>query len=157
MRRRPTILEVGASLLAVVGVLSVGRVAYGVVVNLGQDQWSSGARAVFLFLNSIVLIFALFLLVLAHQVRRGRQWAWIVSMIMLPFTTLVGGLMLLLTALSGAIPFAGIAVVATSLAALLVLTLPRAVRDFFLRNPPPAPPQHQPWAAAQGQPWGPGR
>jgi hypothetical protein len=116
---RPTALEVGASLLAIVGIFCVGRVAYGVVVNLGEEQWSSGARAMFLFLNSIVLIFSLFVLVLAHQVRRGRQWAWIAALIMLPFTTLFGALMVLITAVGGSFPFAGAGVVVSSLAALL--------------------------------------
>ena len=147
---RPTILEVGASLLAVLGVTSVGRVAYGVVVNLGQDQWSSGARAMFLFLNTIVLIFSLFILVLAHQVRRGRQWAWIAALIMLPFTTLLGALMLLITALGGAFPLAGATVVVSSLAALLTLTVPRAVRDHFLRRPaPPGVVPARAWGSVQ--------
>lgn len=155
VRPRPTAVEVGASLLGLVGVLGVGRVAYGVIVNLSQDGWDTGARAVFLGLNTIVLIFALFALVLAHQVRQGRLWAWIVSLIMLPFTALVGGLLLLITAVGGAFPFAGSAVVAASLAALLALTVPRSARAYFLaKPPPPVPPHHGP---VPGQPWGPDR
>jgi FtsH-binding integral membrane protein len=152
--QRPRVVEIGASLLAVVGVLSVGRVAYGVVVNLGQDSWSSGARAMFLMLNSIVLIFALFILVLAFQVRRGRMWAWIVSLVMLPFTLLFGGLLLLITVLSDGVPLAGAGVAAASLAALLTLTVPRTARDYFLRKPVPVAPM--PAGAFPGHPWGPG-
>ncbi|AGZ41316.1 hypothetical protein [Actinoplanes friuliensis] len=135
---RPPMLEAGASLLAVVGVFSAGRVAYGVVTNLGQNGWSTGARGVFLVLNAIVLIFALFILVLAWQVRRGRTWAWVVSLVLLPFTIFFGGLLLLITALNDMVPFAGIGVVLFSLAALLTLTVPRSVRDHLLRKPAPA-------------------
>ena len=137
---RQTAVEIGASLLAIVGLLGAGRVTYGVLNNLSQDNWDTGARAVFLVLNSIVLIFALFTLALAHQVRRGRTWAWIVSLILLPFTVLFGALLTLITALGGAFPLAGAAVVAASLGALLSLTVPRTARAHFLTKPPaPAP------------------
>jgi hypothetical protein len=139
-RPRPRVVEIGASLLAIVGLFSVGRVAYGVLVNLSQDGWSSGARAVFLVLNSIVLAFALFILLLAYHVRRGRLWAWIVSLVLLPFTILFGALLLLITALNGGIPFAGVGVVVAAVAALATLTVPRAARDYFSRKPAWAPP-----------------
>lgn len=146
--QRPRVVEIGAGLLAIVGAISVGRVAYGVIINLGQDGWSSGGRAMFLVLNSIVLAFGLFILLLAVQVWRGRLWAWIVSLIMLPFTTLFGGLLLLITAVSGAFPLAGIGVVAVSLAALLTLTVPRTARGYFQRGP--VQPPHA--AAVPGHP-----
>jgi hypothetical protein len=145
---RPQMVEIGASLLAIVGLISTGRVVYGVLVNLGQDGWHSGARVVFLVLNSIVLAFALLILLLADQVRRGRMWAWIMSLVMLPFTILFGGLLLLLTAIRGEFPLAGTGVVVASLAALLVLTVPRTVRDHFVRKPVRE--------AVPGYPWGPG-
>ncbi|MBF9131135.1 hypothetical protein I0C86_19535 [Plantactinospora sp. S1510] len=137
-RHRPRALKIGAGLLAIVGLLGVGRVAYGVLVNLAQDDWSSGARAVFLVLNAIVLVFALLVLVLAHQVWHGRLWAWIGSLVMLPFTILFGGLLLLITVLHGGVPLAGAGVVAASVAALLALTGPRMARGYFLRKPAPA-------------------
>jgi hypothetical protein len=152
--QRPKVVEIGASLLAVVGVFSTGRVAYGVLVNLSQDDWDSGARAVFLVLNSIVLAFALFILLLAYQVRRGRLWAWVVSLVLLPFTVLFGGLLLLITILNGGIPWAGVGVVAASVGAMLTLTVPRPARDFFLRKPLPATPWQS--AAVPGDRWGSG-
>jgi hypothetical protein len=152
--RRPKAVEIGASLLAVVGVFSTGRVAYGVLVNLSQQGWSSGARSVFLVLNSIVLAFALFILLLAHQVRRGRMWAWVVSLVLLPFTILFGGLLLLITVLNGGVPWAGVGVVAASVGAMVTLTMPRPARDYFLRKPLPAT-RWQP-GAVPGQQWGPG-
>ncbi|MCO8275984.1 hypothetical protein M1L60_35940 [Actinoplanes sp. TRM 88003] len=154
-RPRPTTVEAGASLVGLVGLVSAGRVAYGVILNLSQDHWSAGARGVFLVLNSIVLIFALFLLVLAYQVRRGRTWAWIVSLVMLPFTILFGGLLTLITAGGGAFPFAGAAVVTSALAALLTLTIPRSARAYFLAKPPPPIPPY-PYPAPR-QPWDPNR
>nr|WP_221376255.1 hypothetical protein [Actinoplanes polyasparticus] len=45
-RPRPTTVEIGASLLAAVGLVGAGRVAYGVLTNLSQDDWDAGARAV---------------------------------------------------------------------------------------------------------------
>jgi hypothetical protein len=146
-------VEIGASLVAIVGVISVGRVAYGLAVNLGQEGWSSGARAMFLMLNSIVLVFGLFIVVLGYQVRRGRLWAWIGSLVMMPFTSLFGALLLLITALNGAVPLAGIGVVAASLAALVVLTVPRTARAYFSHRPAMAPPYA---GAFPGPPWGPG-
>lgn len=153
-RQRPRIVEIGAGLLAIVGAISVGRVAYGVLNNLSQDGWGSGARTVFLVLNSIVLAFGLFILLLAYQVWRGRMWAWITSLVMLPFTLLFGGLLLLITAVGGAFPLAGIGVVTASLAALLVLTVPRTARDYFQRRPVPA--AHAHGGAVPDQAWGPG-
>jgi hypothetical protein len=150
-QRRPQAVEIGASLLAVVGLISAGRVVYGVLVNLSQDDWNSGARAVFLVLNSIVLIFALFILVLAAQVRRGRLWAWITSLVMLPFTLLFGALLLLITVLNHSLPLAGAGVVVASLAALLTLTVPRTARGYFNRRPAPLPAGFGP-----AYPWGPG-
>ncbi|GIF21531.1 hypothetical protein BJ973_005024 [Actinoplanes tereljensis] len=139
---RPRSVEIGASLLATVGVCIVGRVAYGVAVNLSQDQWSAGARGVFLVLNSFVLLFGLFVLLLGDQVRRGRTWAWITGLVILPFTILFGALLLLITALSGAIPWAGAGVVLVATAALITLTAPRATRAYFARTPAhPAPVQ----------------
>jgi TRAP-type C4-dicarboxylate transport system permease small subunit len=148
---RPQPVELGATLLALVGVFNAGRVAYGVMVNLSQDDWDSGARAVFLVLNSIVLIFALFILVLAWQVRRGRLWAWIVSLVILPFTILFGALLLLITAVGGAFPLAGIGIVLAAMAALATLTIPRTVRGYFVRKPAPMMPGPVP-----NYPWGPG-
>jgi len=143
-------VDIGASMLAILGLIIVGRVAYGVLVNLGQDDWDSGARAVFLVLNSIVLVFGLLVMALAYQVRRGRQWAWILSLVLLPFALLFGGLMLLITVLGHAVPWAGAGVVVSCVAALLTLTVPRAARDYFLRKPAPV-------GAVPGYPWGPGR
>jgi hypothetical protein len=151
-RHRPRVVEIGASLLAIVGVIGAGRVAYGVLVNLQQDDWHAGARAVFLVLNSIVLVFALFILLLAYQVRRGRLWAWVVSLVMLPFTILYGALTLLITVLQHDVPLAGGGVLLASVAALLTLTVPRAARGYFLRRPVPV----APWQAVPGHPWGPG-
>ncbi|MEV6596900.1 hypothetical protein AB0M36_08570 [Actinoplanes sp. NPDC051346] len=153
-RPRPRMVEIGASLLAIIGVSGVGRVAYGVLVNLSEDGWSSGARAIFLVLNSITLVFSVFLLVLADQVRRGRMWAWIVSLVMLSFTILFAGLALLITVVNGGFPLLGAGVVAASLGALLVLTVPRTVRGYILRKPVPAGPMRA--GAAPGYPWGPG-
>lgn len=136
-QQRPLMVDVGAGLLALGGAVSVGRVAYGVVVNLGLDDWDSGARAVFLVLNGIVLAFSLLLLVLAYQVWRGRPWAWITSLVILPFTILYGGLLLLVTVVNGAVPWAGAGVAGAALAALMVLTVPRTVRGYFQRKPIP--------------------
>ncbi|GAB1639981.1 hypothetical protein [Krasilnikovia sp. MM14-A1259] len=152
-RRRPQVVEIGASLLAVVGVLITGRVAYGVVVTLGQRGWTPGARGVFLLLNSFVLIFGVFLLVLAYQVRRGRLWAWIVSLVILPLTALFGGLTLLIAILSHDVSWGGAAVALVSVAALVTLTISRSGRDYFVSKPPPAVPMH---AGPVGYPWGPG-
>jgi hypothetical protein len=151
-QERPLVVEIGASLLAILGLISVGRVAYGVLMNLGQDGWDPGSRLIFLVLNSIVLVFALFILVLAYHVRRGRFWAWIVSIVMLPFTILFGGMLLLITILNGAIPVAGIGVLASAVAALVVVTVPRTFRAYFLRKPAPLPA-----GAVPGYPWGPGQ
>jgi hypothetical protein len=151
-RHRPPLVAVGAGLVAAVGLLIVGRVAYGVLDNLGQDGWSSGGRTMFLILNGFVAVFGLFVLVLADQVRRGRMWGWIVSLVVLPFTLLYGGLLLLVTAVNGAAPLSGVAVVAASLAALLALTVPRTVRDHFVRRPVPV--AHPYAGAAPGHPWG---
>jgi O-antigen/teichoic acid export membrane protein len=137
VRPKPRAVDVGAILVALVGAVSVARVGFGVLNNLRQDGWDSGARAVFLVLNSIVLLFALFLLLLAYQVGRGRMWAWITSLVMLPFTILFGSLLLLITALNGAIPWAGTAVVAAAVAAIVTLIV---ARNHFLR--PPAPPAY---------------
>jgi hypothetical protein len=133
--QRPQVVEIGASLLAIAGLFSVGRVVYGVLMNLSQDDWDTGARAIFLVLNSIVLIFSLFLLVLAYQVRRGRLWAWITSFVMLPPTILFGGILLLITVVGGGVPWAGAGVVVASIAALLTLSVPRAARGYFVRKP----------------------
>jgi hypothetical protein len=146
---RTPAVTVAALLVGLVGLISVARVAYGVIVNLRQDDWDSGARAVFLVLNSIILIVALFILLLASQVWRGRLWAWITSLVVLPFTILFGGLLLLITAVGGDIPFAGIGVVAASIAGILGLTVPRSVRRYFLRRPAPVP-------TVPAYPWGPG-
>jgi hypothetical protein len=123
-------------------------VAYGVIVNLSQDGWSTGSRTVFLVLNGIVLACALFILVLAYHVWRGKMWAWIMSLVAMPIAMLFGGLMLLITAVGGAFPVAGIGVVATSAATILLLTVPRKARDYFLRPPSP-----QYAGAVPGQPW----
>ena len=149
---RPQVVEIGASLVAILGLVIIGRVAYGVLVNLEQDDWNSGARAVFLVLNSFVLVFGLFILVLAYHVRRGRLWAWILSLVLLPFALLFGGLMLLITVVGSAVPWAGGGVVLACVAALLTLTVPRAARGYFLRKPAPmgAVPGYP------GYPWGPG-
>jgi hypothetical protein len=133
-------VDVGAALVALVGLVNAGRVAYGVFHNLSQDHWGSGARAVFLVLNSFVLAFALFTLFLAYKVWQGRPWAWIVGLVLLPVTLLFGGLLLLMTAMNGEVPLAGAGVVAASLGALITLAAPRAVRDYFLRKPVPAAP-----------------
>jgi hypothetical protein len=91
-------------------------------------------------LNSVVLIFSLFLLVLAYQVRRGRLWAWITSFVMLSPTILFGGILLLITVVGGGVPWAGASVVVVaSIAALLTLSVPRAVRGYFVRKPAMAP------------------
>ncbi|MCY1142050.1 hypothetical protein OWR29_28995 [Actinoplanes sp. Pm04-4] len=148
-RPRPTSVEIGASLLAAVGLVGTGRVAYGVILNLQQDDWDAGARGIFLVLNAIVLIFALFTLVLAHQTRRGRLWAWIVALILLPFAFLFGALMTLITAVGGAFPLAGAALIACSLAALLALTVPRSARAYFLTKPAPSMPPYP----TPGQTW----
>jgi hypothetical protein len=140
-KRRPLSVEIGASLVAIVGVISVGRVLYGVVVNLGQDQWSAGARGVFLVLNSLVLLVAVFILVLSYHVRKGRMWAWITSLVVLTFTILFGALLLLITAVGGGIPLAGSGVVLIGIAAMVTLTAPRTARAYF--SPPPALPHPQ--------------
>jgi hypothetical protein len=134
-------VEIGASLFAIVGVLIVGRVAYGVVDNLGREGWTDGARSMFLFLNSIVLVFGLFVLVLAYQMRRGRMWAWIVGLVLLPVTLLYGIVLTLVTALAavGDVPWSGGGVVVTSLAALVALSVPRSVRNYFVPKPAPLP------------------
>ncbi|MEU4237106.1 hypothetical protein [Actinoplanes sp. NPDC026619] len=137
--RRPLSVEIGASLVAVVGVISVGRVLYGVVVNLGQDQWSAGARGVFLVLNSFILLVGVFILVLAYHVRKGRMWAWITSLVVMTFTILFGALLLLITAVGGGIPLAGGGIVLVGIAAMVTLTAPRTARAYFSR--PPAYPQ----------------
>jgi hypothetical protein len=144
MRPRPRAVEVGALLIAMVGAISVLRVGYGVVVNLRQHGWDTGARAVFLVLNSIVLLGALFVLLLAYQVFRGRLWAWITTLVVLPFTMLFGSLLLLITALNDRVPWAGTGVVVASVAALFGVTVPRSVRDHFLRKPAAAVPAY-PW------------
>jgi hypothetical protein len=92
-------------------------------------------------LNSVVLIFSLFLLVLAYQVRRGRLWAWITSFVMLSPTILFGGILLLITVVGGGVPWAcaSVVVVVASIAALLTLSVPRAVRGYFVRKPAMAP------------------
>jgi hypothetical protein len=149
---RPRAVDVGAGLVALVGLVNAGRVAYGVFFNLRQDDWDSGARTVFLALNAGVLAFALFTLLLAYQVWRGRQWGWIVSLVLLPIMLLFGGLLLLITVLNGDVPLAGIGVVAASLGALITLAAPRAVRDYFLRKPVPAVPYPGPVPAQSPNP-----
>jgi hypothetical protein len=146
--QRPPAVTVAAILIGLVGLISVGRVGYGVVVNLRQDDWDSGARVVFLVLNSFVLMVALFILLIAYHVGRGRLWAWITSLVVLPFTILFGALLLLITTLNGDIPWAGAGVVGASLAAVLAATVPRTVRNHFLRRRPPVP-------AVPAYPWGP--
>jgi hypothetical protein len=150
--RRPRAVTIGAGLLAAVGVLGVVRVAYGVLVNLGQRDWDPGARVVFLVLNSFVLIFALFVIMLADQVRRGRRWAWVVSLVVLPFSTLFGGVLLLIAVVDGEVPWSGAVMVPASVATLLTLTVPRTARGSFVRRQIPAAPA--PWPAVHQ--WGPG-
>ncbi|MFI5896277.1 hypothetical protein ACIA5D_39875 [Actinoplanes sp. NPDC051513] len=152
---RPQVVEIGASLVAIVGVFGVGRVAYGVVMNLAQDDWSGGARAVFLVLNSIVLLFSAFILALGYQVRQGRMWAWIVSLVMMPLSILFGGLMLLITVAGKSVPWAGTGIVLAAAAAMLILTAPRTARDYFTRKMGQARPPA--WAGVPGQPWMPGQ
>jgi hypothetical protein len=107
-----------------------------VLLNL-QDDWQSGARAVFLVLDAMVLIVSLFVLVLAYQVRRGRLWAWIVSLVVLPFATLFGALMVLITVVGHSVPWAGTGLVVSAVAAMLTLTVPRTARACFVRKPQP--------------------
>src|SRR5689334_7556616 len=102
----PRSVEIGASMVAIVGLFGAGQVAYGVLRNLQEDDWSSGARTIFLVLNAFVLAFAVFVLVLARLVRRGRMWAWITSLIVLPFALLFGAFTLLIVALGGGVPVA---------------------------------------------------
>ena len=138
----PKPVEIGASMVAVVGLFGVGQVAYGVLTNLQQDDWNSGARAVFLVLNAIVLALSVFVLVLGRQVRKGRMWAWITSLIVLPFAALFGGFNMLIITVSGSVPIAGTGIVLASLIGLLVLTVSRSARDHFLRRPAPPNPLH---------------
>ncbi|GAB2606132.1 hypothetical protein Aab01nite_01080 [Paractinoplanes abujensis] len=138
---RPRVVEAGAALVALIGVITIARVAYGVVDNLAQDDWEAGARGVFLVLNGISLVFAAFFLVLADQVRRGRMWAWIAGLIMLPFAFLFGALMLVITATGGGLPWFGASLVVAGVAAFVTLLVPRAARDFFNR---PAVPRWTP-------------
>jgi hypothetical protein len=63
-------------------------------------------------------------------------------------------MLLLITILNGAIPFAGVGVLAAAVAALVVLTVPRTFRAYFLRKPNPPAPLHA--GAVPGYPWGPG-
>ncbi|MBL7259518.1 hypothetical protein [Paractinoplanes lichenicola] len=137
---RPRVVGIGAALVALIGVITIARVAYGVVDNLAQDDWSSGARGVFLVLNGISLLFAAFFLVLADQVRRGRMWAWIGSLIMLPFAFLYGALMLVIEATSDRVPWSGGGIALAAVVAFIMLLAPRDARDFFNR---PAVPQWQ--------------
>jgi hypothetical protein len=150
---RPKVAEIGAGLVAIVGVIGVGRVAYGVAVNLSQDDWSGGARAVFLVLNSIVLLFSAFILAIGYQVRQGRMWAWIVSLVMMPFSILFGAFMVLISVAAKDVPLAGSGIVLAAAGALLTLGLPRTSRAYFTRKMTPAP--HPGWAPIPGQPWAP--
>jgi len=163
-------------MVSVVGLFGVGQVAYGVLTNLQQDDWNSGARAVFLVLNAIVLALSVFVLVLGRQVRKGRMWAWITSLIVLPFAVLFGGFNMLIVIVSDSIPVAGTGIVLASLTGLLVLTVSRSARDHFLRRPTPPNPLHvgpiqpagqfqpqpglfqpQPYGNGQSQPYGNGQ
>jgi hypothetical protein len=54
-----------------------------------------------------------------------------------------------------AFPLAGAAVVATSLGALLTLTVPRAARAYFLAKPPPPAPPYP--GSVPTLPWDPNR
>ena len=134
MQPRPRAVNVGAGLLALVGLIIAARVAYGVIQNARQDGWNPGARAVFLVLNAIMLLFGIFVLVLAACAQRGQLWAWITSMVVLPFMLLFGGIMLLIAVLGHAFPWAGGGLAVAAVAARLALTVPRACRDYFLRR-----------------------
>ncbi|MEV4352314.1 hypothetical protein AB0J83_48290 [Actinoplanes sp. NPDC049596] len=150
----PRSVEIGASLVAIAGLFATGQVAYGVLMNLQQDDWSSGARAVFLVLNSIVLIFGIFILVLGRLVRRGKMWAWITSLVLLPFAALFGAIMMLIVAVAGSIPVAGTGVLVASIAAIVTLTAPRSARDHFTRRRVPPAPLHVSPMQAYGPPPG---
>jgi hypothetical protein len=139
MPQRPKAVNAGAGLLALVGLIIVARVAYGVIMNMRQDDWNPGARAVFLVLNAFVLLFGLFILLLAALVQRGRLWAWITGIVMLPFTLLFGGIMLLIAVLGHSVPWAGAGLAVASVVALLALTVPRTARAYFVRRPAPQP------------------
>jgi hypothetical protein len=138
MQPRPKAVNVGATLLALVGLIIVARVGYGVIMNARQAGWEPAARGVFLVLNAFVLLFGLFVLLLAALVQRGQLWAWITGIVVLPFLMLFGGIMLLIAVLGHAVPWAGGGLVVASVAALLAITVPRSGRDYFLRRRVPA-------------------
>lgn len=134
MQKRPAAITIAAGLLALAGLIIVARVAYGVILNMRHDDWDAGARAVFLVLNAFILCYGLFILLLAALVWRGQVWAWITGIVMMPFTLLFGGIMLLIAVLGHSVPWAGGGLAVASVAALLGLTVPRTGRDFILRR-----------------------
>ena len=148
----PPAVRLGAGLIMLLGAASVARTAYAVTTNLMDDSWGSGARGVFLVLNAVVLAFSVFVVVLGRLVHRGRMWAWVTSLVLMPFVVLAAGLVTFLMVLADGAPWPGAAVVAAALAALVALTAPRGARRFFTATPAPAAPAY-PAAPAV---WGPG-
>jgi hypothetical protein len=147
----PRIVYIVAAGVALLGVLNIIRVTVQTVMTFAGDEWSTGARAMYLILNTIPFAVSIFLLPLAWQLIRGRSWAWITAVVLVSLATIVGAFLLLVGLATGEFPFIGLASFGLPLAVLLGLTVPPSVRAFFNGRPAPAP---YPMYPAQG-PWTP--
>ena len=134
----PAPVRLGAGLIMLLGVLGIVRTAYGITTNLVDDTWSSGARGMFLVLNAIVLTFSVLIVVLGYLVRDGRLWAWVTSLVLMPFAVLAAALLTLITIAGDGVPWLGAGMVAVASAALIALTAPRRAGQFFTTGPAPA-------------------
>ncbi|WP_433796734.1 hypothetical protein [Actinoplanes sp. CA-252034] len=136
--------------LALLGILNIIRFVVQTALTFVGDEWSTGARAMFLILNVIPLAVSIFFLPLAYQLDRGRPWAWVTAIVLVSLTTIVGAFMLLVMLAAGSV-LLGLAMFLAPLAVLLGLTVPRSVRGFFPRRPEPAPyapyPPQGPWTS----------
>jgi hypothetical protein len=147
----PRIVYSVAAGVALLGLLNIIRVTVQTVMTFAGDEWSTGARAMYLILNTVPFAVSVFLLPLAYLLVRGRSWAWITAVVLVSLATIVGAFLLLVGLATGEFPLIGLASFALPLAVLLGLTVPRSVRAYFNSKPAPAPypvhPAPGPWSS----------
>jgi hypothetical protein len=134
----PRIVYYVAGSVALLGVLNILRVVIQTAQTFTGDEWSSGARTMFLLLNAIPIAVSVFFLPLAHQLIRGRSWAWITAVILVALACVIGALALVIMIVNG-LPWLGLVMFGAPVGVLLGLTVPRSVRAFYDSKPPPPP------------------
>ncbi|MEU4626770.1 hypothetical protein AB0G04_43160 [Actinoplanes sp. NPDC023801] len=135
----PRTVRIAAAGVAVLGVLNILRVVVQTALTFTGDGWSGGARAMFLILNVIPFAVSVLLLPLAHQMIRGRPWAWITAVVVAALASLIGAFLLLGSLFGEGFPFIALTTFVVPLGVLLALTVPPSVRAFFAAKPVPRP------------------